>query len=82
MAAADDWRDRKYSEVFDDTCEYLEQRRQAAPAFTREQARRTLETLYVRQGQNWDGRGEVDRLTLAATVAAYEAVLAEWPAEP
>jgi len=41
------------------------------------QIRGTLRSLYVRQGNDIDGRGHFGDSDLAATIAAYELVLAE-----
>jgi hypothetical protein len=32
-------------------------------------------------GADWLGRGEVQDITMAATIAAYEQVIAQWKAE-
>ena len=39
--------------------------------------RQTLKYLYVRQGNDWTGRGDIGNAGLDASVAAHEAVLAE-----
>jgi hypothetical protein len=36
-----------------------------------------LESLYVRQGNDWTGRGALGNASLDASVAAYESILAD-----
>jgi hypothetical protein len=40
-----------------------------------------LRHLYQMDGADWGGRGELQGIILAATIAAYEQVIAEWKAE-
>jgi hypothetical protein len=75
-----DWRDKLYEEVFEATCAQIEQRRTHDKAFGPADLRGLLETEYVALGNNWVGRGEVDEITRAATIAAYEHLLATWEA--
>jgi hypothetical protein len=42
-----------------------------------EQLERELRSLYVRQGNDWTGRGEIGDARLDATIAVLEAVRAE-----
>ncbi|MFO7813683.1 MAG: hypothetical protein R6V21_12000 [Pelovirga sp.] len=42
-----------------------------------EQLERELRSLYVRQGNDWTGRGEIGDARLEATIAVLEAVRAE-----
>lgn len=48
-----------------------------APDKAERHIRQTLKYLYVRQGNDWTGRGAVGNAGLDASVAAHEAVLAE-----
>ncbi len=73
----DDWREVTYNEVFENICHDLELRREEQ-GFGIDEVRRQLEGLYIQQGSDWTGRGEVARITLNATVAAFEHTLAEW----
>jgi len=36
-----------------------------------------LKGLYIRQGNDWTGRGEIGNAGLDASIAAYECILAE-----
>jgi hypothetical protein len=77
-----DWRDRKYDEVFEDSIRGLERRKAADPSFSLSDAQGTLSHLYVRFGNDWEGRGELQDIVLSATIAAYEHFIAEWKARP
>lgn len=75
------WQDLKYHEIYEGTLEGLQRRRSIDPAFTLEDARRQLEQLYVLDGNDWLGRGELGDIVSMATIAAYEAFIARWSAE-
>lgn len=77
---ATDWRDVKYDEVFSDTLAGLERRRHHDAAFVVSDAEGVLRDLYVQDGNDWGGRGEVQDIILAATIAAYECFIAAWKA--
>jgi hypothetical protein len=47
------------------------------PEGLREQLERELRSLYVRQGNDWTGRGEIGDARLEATIAVLEAIRAE-----
>lgn len=69
--------DERYDDTFDSV--YIMLRGLAArnPAVADQQIRRTLKSLYIRQGNDWTGRGAIGNAGLDASVAAHEAVLAE-----
>jgi hypothetical protein len=75
-----DWQDRKFDEVFENVCSGLEWRAKNDPSFNKRSLEESLRSLYSHQGNNWDGRGEVAEITLSATIAAFEHVLAEFDA--
>jgi hypothetical protein len=77
-----DWRDAKYEEVYSDTLRGLERRRQHDACFSIADAEGVLRHLYIQDGNDWTGRGEVQDLLLAATIAAYESFIAAWKATP
>jgi len=69
------------NERYDDTylsvyASLLEMARMA-PDKAERHIRQTLKYLYVRQGNDWTGRGAIGNAGLDASVAAHEAVLAE-----
>ena len=73
-----DWQQRTYDEVFEDVCEFVERQRRMNPDFSIEFVKERLESKYIQQDQNWIGKGLVAEIIDAATIAAYEHILAEW----
>ena len=73
-----DWREAKYSEVFEMELRGLWTRRQADPNLDRAEIEGTLQHLYIQEGSDWQGRGEVGDIVMAATIAAFERFLSEW----
>jgi len=76
-----EWKDRKYSETFEDELRGLERRRAADPNCTIADLEAVLNNLYIMDGADWGGRGGVQDTTMAATIAAYEHFIADWRAE-
>lgn len=72
------WQNQKYDEVFEQELRGLERRREADPGCTVEDLEGLLEHLYIMDGADWLGRGEVQDIIMAATIAAYEHFIAEW----
>jgi hypothetical protein len=81
MAASIEWRDAKYGEIFDQELRGLERRRLSDPRCTVEDLEGVLRHLYVMDGADWYGRGDVQDITMAATIAAYEHFIAQWKAD-
>jgi hypothetical protein len=81
MASSVDWRDIKYDEVFEQERRGLLRRRELDPACTVADLEGVLQHLYHMDGADWTGRGEVQDITMAATIAAYEHIIAQWKAE-
>jgi hypothetical protein len=75
-----EWRDAKYGEVFDQEIRGLERRRRSGPGCTVEDLEGVLRHLYIMDGADWYGRGEVQDITMAATIAAYEHFIERWKA--
>lgn len=75
----DDWKERKHQEVFESVCSSVEDRRRDDPSFTRADLEGLLESHYVLLGNDHAGRGEPRNTIIAATIAAFEHCLAEWP---
>jgi hypothetical protein len=80
MAKDDDWRDALYAKTFDQETLGLERRRTADPNCTVADVEGALRSLYVMDGADWLGRGEVQDIAMAATIAAYEHTIAKWRA--
>ena len=73
-----EWRGAKYDEVFEQELRGLERRRNVDPNCTVKDLEGVLEHLYIMDGADWIGRGEVQDIIMAATIAAYEHFIAEW----
>jgi hypothetical protein len=81
MSASTDWRDIKYAETFEEELRGLRRRLKSDPGCTIADLEGTLTHLYIMEGADWGGRGELQSVTLDATIAAYERVIAERKAE-
>jgi hypothetical protein len=77
---SEDWRDGKYREEFERTLRGLEGRRERDPSFAMADAEGTLKHLYINEGNDQGGRGELQDIILGAAIAAYEHFIAEWKA--
>jgi hypothetical protein len=77
----DDWREELFAKTFDQETLGLERRRAADPACTAADIEGTLRSLYIMDGADWLGRGEVQDIAMAATIAAYEQTIARWRSE-
>lgn len=75
--AMTDYINERYDDTFVSVYEALSERAQREPQQTEQHIRQTLKSLYVRQGNDWTGRGAIGNAGLDASVAAHEAVLAE-----
>ena len=80
MNASCDWKAVKYQEVFEQECIGLQRRLKADPLCSPRDIEGVLANLYIMDGADWYGRGEVQDITLAATIAAYEHFIAQWKA--
>lgn len=80
MYGSADWRDAKYNEVLDQELVGLERRREADASLTAEDLEAQLKHLYIMEGSDWAGRGELQDIVLAATIAAYESFIGSWRA--
>lgn len=69
--------EERYDETFDSVYTVLSELAQHDPLAARRQISHTLKSLYIRQGNDWTGRGAIGNAGLDASVAAHEAVLAE-----
>jgi hypothetical protein len=81
MGLSIDWREVKYTETLEQELRGLKRRREADSLCIVEELEGTLLHLYHMDGADWIGRGEVQDITLAATIAAYEQFIADWRAE-
>ncbi len=81
MSESTQWIDEKYQEVFEDELTGLQRRRERDPSCTVADLEGVLKNLYIMDGNDWIGRGQVQDTTLSATIAAYEHFIAEWKKE-
>jgi hypothetical protein len=81
MGVCEEWRDIKYTEVFEEELRVLERRRKADPDCKIEDLEGILKALYIMDGADWAGRGDVQDTVMAASIAAYERFIAQWKAE-
>jgi hypothetical protein len=76
-----DWKENKYTEIFEQELRGLERRRASDTLFTVRDIEGVLRHLYITDGADWYGRGDVQDITIAATIAAYEHFIAQWKQE-
>ena len=81
MSSSVEWKDIKYEEIFEQEIRGLERRRKADPRCTVKDIEGVLQHLYIMDGADWYGRGDVQDITMAATIAAHEYFIALWKAE-
>jgi hypothetical protein len=81
MSSSVEWKEIKYREIFDEELRGLVRRRGADPNCTVKDIEGVLQNLYTMDGADWYGRGDVQDITMAATIAAYEHFIADWKAE-
>jgi len=73
-----EWQNIKYTETFEEELRGLERRRAADPSCTVADIEGILKNLYIMDGADWGGRGGVQDIVIAATIAAYEHFIADW----
>ena len=75
------WRDIRYEEIFEQELRGLERRRNFDSCCTIGDLERVLKALYIMDGADWGGRGQVQDTSIAATIAAYEHFIENWRSE-
>ena len=78
MSSSVDWKETKYQEVFEEELRGLTRRRHADPRCKVGDIEGVLRNLYIMDGADWYGRGDVQDITMSATIAAYEFFIAQW----
>ncbi|HOX92283.1 MAG TPA: hypothetical protein PLC54_05130 [Spirochaetales bacterium] len=81
MAQCTEWRETAYCKSYDSTLTSLRRRREEDPSFGIVQLRALLDNLYIQDGNDWVGRGELQDIAMQATLDAHESFLAELEAE-
>jgi hypothetical protein len=71
----------KYDETYSEITVSLQRHRAKDPSFTLDDARGVLKHLYVNDGNNWVGRGELQDIVVQATIDSYEHFISIWGAE-
>jgi hypothetical protein len=80
VSSSVEWKEIKYAEVFEEELRGLARRRESDPRCTVGDIEGLLQHLYIMDGADWYGRGDVQDITMAATIAAYEHFIAQWKA--
>ena len=81
MAESLAWQEVKYGEVFETELRGLFRRRNADPSLRLNDLEMSLKSLYIMDGADWIGRGELQDTIMAATIAAHEHFITEWRKE-
>jgi len=81
MSETTQWIDEKYSQVYEEELRGLGRRREHDPLFTVQDAKGILQNLYIMEGNDWTGRGQLQDASLSATINAYEHFIAAWQKE-
>jgi len=81
MGVSEEWREIKYRQTFEEETRGLARRREADPGCKVEDLQGILKHLYIMDGADQGGRGNVQDTIMAATIAAYEHFIAQWKAE-
>jgi len=81
MAESKEWLEIKYNETFEEETRGLSRRRQADSGCKAEDLEGTLKNLYIMEGADQEGRGELQDTILSARIAAYECFISNWKSE-
>lgn len=73
--------DEIYDKYFDTYYAHMLARKECDRDLTKQFLCELIESLYVAQGNNWEGRSEVKDAEYRAMIAAYEVVLQNWQKE-
>ena len=76
-----DWEEQKYQMVFEDELRLLQRRRSFDKNCSLDDIQGMLDALYILDGNNAEGRSNVQQIALSATIAAYELFIDTWKAE-
>lgn len=71
----DNWQEAKFREFYDEEYAFLQRRLQKG-SVDKAELQAVLDSLYIFDDNNADGRSLVMQLSLSASIAAYEAVIA------
>ncbi|MDX9724680.1 MAG: hypothetical protein RBU37_28280 [Myxococcota bacterium] len=71
----EEWKEQHYQACYERVLSYLEARWEAMGEAFLPELEQTLDGLYVRMGNDQEGRALPAELELEATIAAYEAIV-------
>ncbi|GMO27428.1 MAG: hypothetical protein LBG79_08155 [Spirochaetaceae bacterium] len=72
------WQDELYKKTFEEELTGLSRRRLSDASCDIGSLENLLKGLYIMDGADWLGRGEVQEIILSAQIAAYERFISEW----
>lgn len=72
-----DWQEKTYTDTYEKEILGLRRRLAADPLCTAGDLEGILKSLYIMDGSDWLGRGEVQSINLSASIAAYEEIIEE-----
>jgi len=75
--SSSDWRETSYKESYEKELLGLRRRLAEDPSCTVQDLEGTLKSLYIMDGADWLGRGEVQSINLSAAIAAHEILIEE-----
>lgn len=81
MTEAESMLEQKYKDTFEEEYRMLERRRKHDPSLTVEYLEGTLKSLYIFEGNDWEGRGAVLDEVIRAQIAALEIFISNWKKE-
>jgi hypothetical protein len=70
--------EERYDDTFVSVYDSLKDMVRKDPDHAEQYARGILKCLYIRQGNDWTGRGAIGNAGLDASIAAHESILAEF----
>ena len=74
----EEYHDKIFDEIFDNVFYNTKMQAIKDPEFTLNKLEALLNSQYEREGQNPDNSGSANAINISATIAAFDAVLAEW----
>lgn len=75
------WKEITYDDTYASTFKSLRRRQADDPSFTIDAAKSQLKHLYINDGNNWAGRGELQDIIVQAMIDAFERYIAERESE-
>ncbi len=75
------WREEKFEKIFNNVYYNFNALKESDDSYSREDLKMQLQDLYIKQGNDWSGRGEAMDIAINAQIAAFEQILSEWEDE-